>query len=179
MEWPLIQSRNRMKKYRSFLSTNSALAGYIISCTTPCISQRILWWMWRKHERKRERFLINGSTLHLRVDSIIIDSETEERNEIRIHPPRGSFLLFSSLSSTSFPLLQDACLCRHRSRRAHSHWVFTRGSLLACRRARDAYREATCGRTARTRLCARPYVRTYKDGSTQGSRAWAMAGSAP
>lgn len=94
---------------------------------------------------RREQFAINGSTARSRVDSIIVESVTEKRDEIRIHPRTESFLLFAR-----------RLFMRGRCARARSSVSLATPS--ACGRTRDAYREVACGRTV-SRLCAQLYVR--------------------
>lgn len=44
-------------------------------------------WFSDRCDRENEQLAINGSTARSRVDSIIVDSVTEKRDEIRILPP--------------------------------------------------------------------------------------------
>lgn len=85
-------------------------------------------------DRENEQFAINGSTARSRVDSIIVDSVTEKRDEIRIHPRTESFLLFARR------LFMRGTCARARS-------SVSLATPSACGRTRDAYREVACGRT--------------------------------
>lgn len=86
-------------------------------------------WFSDRCDRENEQLAINGSTARSRVDSIIVDSVTEKRDEIRILPP----------------LCKTPVYARHMRARARSS--VSLATPLACGRTRDAYREVACGRT--------------------------------
>lgn len=103
-------------------------------------------------DRENEQLAINGSTARSRVDSIIVDSVTEKRDEIRILPP----------------LCKTPVYARHMRARARALQRFARDSFGVWENARCVSRGCVWVYCL-VIVCAA--IRTYKDGNTQGSRA--------